>query len=463
MTRPYPSYTDSGVDWLGLVPTHWEITQIKHACRIFPSNVDKHSKENESRVYLCNYTDVYHIEEITSNIDFMVSTASEREIEKFTLRAGDVVFTKDSETADDIAVAAFVPRDLQGVVCGYHLYISRPSTGTDGAFIKRFFDSSFARACFEVRANGLTRVGLSQHAAENVPIALPPSEEQRAIAAFLDRETGKIDAAVEEQRRLIALLKEKRQAVISHAVTKGLNPDAPMKPSGIDWLGDIPEHWEVRKIGSVSTKITNGYVGPTRDVLHKNGVPYLQSLHIKRNKISFDTPYYVKKEWSDQHAKSILKTDDVLIVQTGDIGQVAVVPPEYAGCNCHALIIVSPMKDVLSGKWISWVLCSDYGFHSLLSIKTGALHPHLNCGNVKFIWLPIPPLEEQERIITSMSGELGKIDALISEAETGIDLLQERRSTLISAAVTGKIDVRDEVADQQGEQRFEGIEASVGA
>ncbi|WP_371039453.1 restriction endonuclease subunit S, partial [Rhodosalinus sp. FB01] len=246
-------------------------------------------------------------------------------------------------------------------------------------------------------------------------LAFPPLPEQRAIAAFLDRETGKIDALVEEQRRLIALLKEKRQAVISHAVTKTLDPTAPMKDSGVKWLGEIPAHWSVRGINSVSTKITNGYVGPTRDILRDEGVRYLQSLHIKRNQIIFDRPYYVDGEWSDGHSKSILKAEDVLIVQTGDIGQVAVVPPEFEGCNCHALIIVSPILSEVTGRWMSWVLTSEFGQNSLRSIQTGALHPHLNCGNVKFLALPIPPLEEQEVTIQFLTGELEKMDALISE------------------------------------------------
>ncbi|MGS4916310.1 restriction endonuclease subunit S [Mameliella alba] len=274
-------------------------------------------------------------------------------------------------------------------------------------------------------------------------LPLPPLPEQRAIAGFLDRETAKIDALVEEQRRLIALLKEKRQAVISHAVTKGLDPAAPMKPSGIDWLGDIPAHWEARSINALSNKITNGYVGPTRDILVEVGVRYLQSLHIKRNEIRFERPYFVTPEWSSDHAKSILQIEDVLIVQTGDIGQVAVVTEEFAGCNCHALIIVAPDLTQISGRWLTWVLASQYGQNMLHSIKTGALHPHLNCGNVKFVVCPVPPLEEQEQVIAYLEQTLGRFDALQAEAERAITLLQERRSALISAAVTGKIDVRD--------------------
>nr|WP_256376829.1 restriction endonuclease subunit S [Novosphingobium sp. BW1] len=311
-----------------------------------------------------------------------------------------------------------------------------------------FFVLAAAKEALILLSSGGGQPNINQEKIRAFPIPLPPLPEQATIVAFLDRETAKIDALVEEQRRLIELLKEKRQAVISHAVTKGLDPTVPMKDSGVEWLGQVPAHWEVRRIGSVSAKITNGYVGPTRDILVDQGVRYLQSLHIKRNKISFHSPYYVQQDWSEAHAKSILEAGDVLIVQTGDIGQVAVVPEQYAGCNCHALIIVSPIRAELDGSWLAWVLNGDFGFHSLLSIQTGALHPHLNCGNVKDLHVPLPPLQEQAEIVEYVVEQAEKLDALIAQAEAMVLVLQERRAALISAAVTGKIDVRDAVAKQ---------------
>lgn len=215
----YPEYRPSGVEWLGEVPGHWEVKRLKQACHVFPSNVDKKSHDGETPVSLCNYTDVYYNETITADIEFMAATASTDQIAKFTLRAGDTIITKDSETADDIAIGAHVPADLPGVVCGYHLSMIRPLADTNGAFVKRLFDSTYVRSCVAVRANGLTRVGLGQYEIDNLELPFPPPEEQQSIAAFLDRETGKIDALVAEQENLIALLKEKRQAVISHAVT----------------------------------------------------------------------------------------------------------------------------------------------------------------------------------------------------------------------------------------------------
>lgn len=238
----YPKYRDSGVASLGEVPEHWDVRRLKYTCHVFPSSVDKKSLENETPVRLCNYTDVYYNERITPAIDFMTATASSDQIAKFTLRADDTVVTKDSETPDDIAVAAYVPVALPGVVCGYHLAMVRPLQCVSGAFVKRLFDSVYAKSLFATLANGLTRFGLGRYALDNAAFPFPPRDEQTSIAGFLNRETAKIDALIGEQQRLIDLLKEKRQAVNSHAVTKGLNPDAPMKPSGIEWLGDVPKH-----------------------------------------------------------------------------------------------------------------------------------------------------------------------------------------------------------------------------
>ena len=191
---------------------------------------------------------------------------------------------------------------------------------------------------------------------------------------------------------------EKRRALVTHAVTRGVDdtvlwsapaersgdgalaggdvvdPAGAQRPtkaasqpphskkfrtSGLPWLGSILVHWQAIRLVMCSTKITNGYVGPTRDILVPDGVRYLQSLHIKKNKILFNDPYFVTEEWSREHAKSILQAGDVLIVRTGDIGQVAMVPQKFEGCNCHALIIVSPDQGKLTGEFLSWVLNSD--------------------------------------------------------------------------------------------------------
>ncbi len=210
---------DSGIEWLGEVPVEWQVKKLKFVARVQPSNVDKKSKKNEKEVLLCNYTDVYYNGKITENLPLMKSTASDVQIRKFTLKRGDTIITKDSEDPNDIAVPAYVPQDLEGVICGYHLALLRPGKGTCGEYLKRVMDSRYARSVFATRANGITRYGLATYAISNFIIPLPPLEEQKQIAVFLDKETTKIDTLIEQCKTAIELLRERRTALISAAVT----------------------------------------------------------------------------------------------------------------------------------------------------------------------------------------------------------------------------------------------------
>lgn len=435
----YPAYKNSGVEWLGEVPSHWRVARLN---TIATCN-DEVLLESTSEDYEIEYVEISSVQAGTGIVESAIlpfGNAPSRA--RRVVRDGDVLVSTVRTYLRAIVQIKSAPENM---IVSTGFAVLRPRRINSGFLGYACQSESFVSEVIS-RSVGVSYPAINASELARLPLPLPTTLEQTTIATFLDRETAKIDALVAEQKRLIELLKEKRQAVISYAVTKGLDPSVPMKDSGVEWLGEVPAHWEVRSISSISTKITNGYVGPTRDILVDDGVRYLQSLHVKGNKIRFDQPYFVSEEWSLEHSKSILEAGDVLIVQTGDIGQVAVVPPEFAGCNCHALIIVSPIREVLSGDWLASLLNSDYGFHSLLSIQTGALHPHLNCGNVKFLFVPVPPLDEQAVIQRHITASTEKFDDLILEAETAIEILRERRTALISAAVTGQIDVREVVS-----------------
>ncbi len=210
---------DSGVEWLGEIPAQWEARRLKSLASVELSNVDKKSVEGEVPVKLCNYVDVYYHDRITDELEFMTATATAEQAQRFALRRGDVLITKDSETPDDIAVPAVVAEDLPGVVCGYHLAQIRPGPGLNGPFLARAFDAAGPRDQFHAAANGITRFGLSADAIRSSVFAIPPGPEQIAIAAFLDRETARIDALVNKVRSVIDRLSELRTALISAAVT----------------------------------------------------------------------------------------------------------------------------------------------------------------------------------------------------------------------------------------------------
>ena len=372
----------------------------------------------------------------------MKATASQEQIDKFTLRSGDTILTKDSETADDIAISAYVPDDLPGVVCGYHLSIARPKPDAVGAFIKRVFDAAYIRAQAEVAANGLTRVGLSQYALDNLLVAYPSRNEQSQIAQFLDRETVKIDALIEEQRRLIEFLKEKRQAVISHTVTKGLKPDAPMKDCGVDWVGLIPQHWEVSKLGQTANIVRGGSPRPAGDSRFFNGdfMPWITVGEVTKD----DSMYLVATEsmLTEVGAEQSRTINTGTLVLTNS-GATLGVPKilGITGCANDGILAFLDLKANANKKYLYFVLGS---LTSELRerMKQGSGQPNLNTGIVSALQVPLPPVVEQLAIVAELERMQDEFGALMAHAETSVTLLQERRSALISAAVTGKIDVR---------------------
>ena len=210
---------ESGVGWLGRIPEHWDVRRLKACAAVRLSNVDKKSVEGERPVLLCNYVDVYYHERIENGMNFMAATATRDQIRRFSLKQGDVLITKDSETWTDIAVPALVAEDLPEVLCGYHLALIRPRPDYVGAFLARALSAVGLRNQYHVAANGITRFGLTVDAITTGLFPSPPVEEQRAIADFLDRETGRIDGLIAKVEEGIERLREYRTAVISAAVT----------------------------------------------------------------------------------------------------------------------------------------------------------------------------------------------------------------------------------------------------
>lgn len=217
--NPNANMKPSGIEWLGDIPEHWEVRKLKYVAEIYPSNVDKHSKEGEKAVRLCNYTDVYKNDYITDDMNLMIATASDEQIERFTLLPNDVIITKDSETANDIAVPALVKGNLDNVVCGYHLSVMRPNKKILGEFLFRVLQSKVVNIQFEVNANGVTRVGLGTYSQRNPKIPLPPLGEQQSIIDFILKETQNITTTISKIEKEIALVEEYKTALIAEAVT----------------------------------------------------------------------------------------------------------------------------------------------------------------------------------------------------------------------------------------------------
>ena len=433
----YPEYKDSGVEWLGEVPGHWESWKISHAFGHIGSGTTPPS--NEPAWYDEGEIPWVTTGELRENVITCTAKGVTREaVERFgSLRIyppGSLVVAMYGATIGRLGVLGIHAATNQACC----VLASPASLAVRFVF---HWLSAFKERLVDLYAYGGGQPNISQEVVASLRIPAPSIEEQLSIAAFLDRETAKIDALVAEQQNLIELLKEKRQALISHAVTKGLDPDVPMKDSGVAWLGEVPAHWEVLKLKHVSPEITVGIVVEPSKYYCETGVPALRSLNVKPGSILLENLVFISEEANEALAKSCLRAGDIVAVRSGQPGTSAVIPEELDGCNCIDLLIIRRPKKG-SEHYLCWYLSSDPALRQFAEGSGGAIQQHFNVSTATSLRVATPPPAEQLRIDQFLRSEVSKFDALVLEAEATIDLLQERRTALISAAVTGKIDVR---------------------
>jgi len=445
---------DSTTSWLRSVPDHWQVRKLKHVADIRFSNVDKRTDDSEEIVFLCNYLDVYRNNKITLDIDFMPASADRAEINKFALHVGDVLVTKDSERPDDIAIAAVVVETKPNLLCGYHLALIRPAEDVlDGTFLNYLFASKMFRLQFETQANGVTRFGLSQDAFKNSVIPLPAIHEQRLIASFLDRETAKLDQLVEKKQRLIELLQEKRQALITQAVTKGLDPNVPMKDSGIPWLGEVPAHWDVWRLKHSIESLVNGVWGDEAQGDDNDTLCVRVADFNRRNfTVTLSNPTYRNVSLIDRQKRQINK-GDLLLERSGGgdlhpVGFVVQYQHDQKAICSNFISVLRPTQRSFS-SYFKYVHAMLYAFGvNRRSIKQTTGIQNFDAETYLNELVPFPPYEEQVDIANFLEIETKKIDDVIANLEIQIEKITEYRQALITAAVTGQIDVRQYVADE---------------
>jgi type I restriction enzyme S subunit len=276
----------------------------------------------------------------------------------------------------------------------------------------------------------------------SAPLPVPPLDEQTAIADFLDHETTKIDELIAEQERLIELLKEKRQAVISHAVTKGLNPDAPMKDSGIEWLGQVPEHWEVTRLKYATTRIVDC---PHETPEYTDDGPFfvIRTADLNQGIINESKMYRVSEtEYLNRIRREPLQKNDIVYGREGERwGHAALIGEDGRFCLGQRMMQFRASESFCP-IYLMWALNSESTYLQGSIDTVGATSPHVNVGTIRNYALAHPPLDEQRAIGNHLALKTNAFDVLIEEAKNAITLLQERRSALISAVVTGQIDVR---------------------
>jgi len=428
----YPEYTDSGVTWLGRVPSGWDVERFRHVFRESGEKID--AEVVGPMLSVSGYRGI----EIKEYDDENRRRLDEELVGYRVVRPGQLVVNTMWLNYAGLGVSSF-----EGHVSpAYRSYwIERD---VERRFIHHLLRSSiyvqgYTQLLTGVRPNSLQ---MSRDDLMSFPVLLPPRADQSAIAAFLDRETAKIDALVAEQERLISLLKEKRQAVISHAVTKGLNPDAPMKDSGIEWLGEVPAHWCLTRIKFATSEVSDCL----HTTPHYDGellYPAVRTADVERGRLLLDQVRLVSEEvYLERIQRLRPSTDDVLYSREGErFGMAALVPPDVDLCLGQRMMLFRASAE-MTGPYLMWVLNSDAVYQQVLADLAGATSPHVNIGDIVNFHIPRPPASEQEAISKFLGAATGKLDRLVEESTSATTLLQERRTALISAAVTGKIDVR---------------------
>lgn len=415
--QAYPEYKNSGIEWLGEIPSHWKTCRLKHLASI------KNGQDYKVVQSEVGYPVMGSGGQFAFATEFMYDKPSVLLGRKGTIDK-PLYINEPFWTVDT-------------------MYYTEMQPETDAKYLYYLATTiQFARYSTNTALPSMTQEHLG-----NYTFAVPVEVSDRTqIANFLDHETAKIDALIEKQQQLISLLQEKRQAVISHAVTKGLNPDVPMKDSGVEWLGQVPEHWSILKFGVTNKSAELG--GNYNSGESEEGLPLIKMGNLGRGDISLKKIEYlpIAEDFDKAH---LLKSGDFLFNTRNSldlVGKVSIWKNELprALYNSNVLRISFEPTLVYSSQYMSYLFNSDLGLSQLRLIAKGTTSvAAIYYKDLKSISFPLPTLKEQEEIVEYVEKNIEKLDELIKQSQKAIQLIKERKTALISAAVTGKIDVRD--------------------
>lgn len=420
----YPEYKDSGVMWLGEVPAHWEISSLKRHLRLLTEKAESRRRP-------------IALENIEGWSGRLVETGGEFQGDGVAFKTNDILFGKLRPYLAKVLLA-----DDGGEAVG-DFHVMRPASELFPRFaqyqmLQRQFIGVVAGSTF-----GSKMPRASWESLGGMPFIVPGKKEQKAIATFLDRETAKIDALIAEQEKLLKLLAEKRQATISNVITKGINPDAPMTDSGIPWLGQVPVHWDVGPLKYVSS-VGNGST-PSRDNPNywaDAGYPWLNSSVVNQEEVAEASRFVTALALKECHLP-LVQPPAVLVGITGQGRTRGMSAPLMfeATINQH-LAYIKPNPARLSESFLLRVMEAAYTHLRTESESAGSTKGAITCDQLARLGIPVPPLLEQRAIVDYLGIAVLRIESLVRSALQGNDLLEERRSALIAAAVTGQIDVR---------------------
>ncbi len=434
--QPYPAYKPSGVEWLGDIPAHWEVERLKWTVISCINGVWGVDPDGEYDLVCVRVADFDRVRFRINLENPTLRSIPEQQRNGRLLRRGDLLLEKSGGGEQQPVGAVMLYDSDVPAVCSNFIARMAVASGFLPEFLVHLHAALYSARIHTRSIKQTTGIqNLDSSSYLNERVGLPPLDEQRAIATFLDRETARIDALIARKQRLIELLREKRTALISHAVTKGLDPNAPMKDSGVEWLGEIPAHWKVLK-GAYFLKIFGGYA-PEGLVYSENGCNYykVDDLNYEGDGMFLG---HARQSVSTEYSVAPIAPPLILIPKRG--AAIATNKVRLAAQRCifdSNIMGLKPLSEC-DLKFFAFTLLS----RRLWDIADVSTIPQINNKHIYQMRFPIPPVLEQEAIVTELESQTARIDAVVRMTWSAIDKLREYRAALISAAVTGKIDVR---------------------
>ena len=451
--KPHAAYKDSGQDWLGSIPAHWSLLRAKRLFR----EVDERSKTGKEELLSVSHLTGVTPRRLKTVTMFMAASNVGHKV----CRPDDLVIN----TLWAWMAALGVTRHTGLVSPAYGVYRPNEGGGMLPAYADHLLRTPMYAAEYQRRSTGVnsSRLRLYPQQFLRVPVLAPPLDEQVLIVRFLDWANLRLERTIRAKRRVIALLTEQKQAVIHRAVTSGLTAGVSLKPSGVPWLGDIPKHWTIRRLKSLSQFVTSGsrawarYYSDTGSVFLRIGNISTTSVDLRLKRISYVNP---PQDAEGERTRAL--KDDLLLSITAQIGAVGVVPEGLGAAfvNQHTALIRLRQKECVS-RWIAYVLLSQFGKDQCRLLTNGGTKVGLTLGDVRCLAVLLPPLDEQHRIVAGVEGQTQELNAGITRLEREIELLREFRSRLVADVVTGKLDVREAASRlPDGAKQAEGMELS---
>ncbi len=454
---PYPAYMDSGVPWLGDVPAHWRVVPIGRIGRLFKGNGGNKDDEVPSGVPCIRYGDLY------TRHEFFIRTTRayvtpERATAYTALRYGDVLFAASGETFEDIGRSA-VNLMKTAACCGGDVLLLRPSIEVNPQYLGYAADSPPSRYQKSFMGRGFTIVHVYASQLKGLVLPLPPLAEQAAIVRFLDHADRRIRRYIRAKQRLIALLNEQKQAIVNHAVTRGIDPAVLLKPSGVEWPGDIPANWEIAPLKRIA-RVQGGFAFKS-DQFTDEGVPVVRMSNLKYG--TLDLTNVVRIQESQCLRNFALKPGDLLIGMSGSlgdglsgsVGNFGLVGEEAIPSQLNQRVgRFLPVGNRTTTAYLRLLVQAPGFSDQIRLLSSGTAQFNVSPLDIERVLIAVPPYEEQGAIIQNVENSLAVVNVSISAVQREIALLREYRTRLIADVVTGKLDVRavaatlpDEVAD----------------